>query len=609
MLWTIADLQNAILEIIQSKKGRGYRIFVDALDACGNPGQAYTSPPALQVLRLLSKLSERASAEQADVRICISRRHFPSYGASEPETLNIVVEEHNEEVVQRFVRAQLQDIVDAGARQLVCLKIRRYRISEFRWPQSIIARIRKESPLSHNNVLHIIEEETRALQAGASSLNYGIESIIGKTERLNHPDAVLLLQIASAARLPMTPDAIRQALAFRDGHQTTDIEQWEKSNDGWEAGERFDTFLRQATCGILEVYRKHEVDDTVRVIHPSVVGYLRQERISPLIEPSEWEPQSHCALLKLCLRALNGCLKSEDMFPFLTYACEHWPYHARKAGKLVNGLDIPTFMKRCGMRRGLEKKVIEKHLSLLRLCNEDSIPREELMALNFVDESDSMLVLLATHGCTSLLDMHVGTCPICKNASNNISEGPYRKGMVNAMVMENHETARWMLERYTGDKIDSLYGEKTLLYAACYSGSIEVVELLLERGADPLIRSPGRSAKYGYPLHVAIELGGDRVPLISKLIKHSSEEIFRVKCRGGFNALQRAVRCRKRMKTLPELLKQTPQELAEELTGLRDKRGLTVMELIENMCDEGKPNAEEMEEMVYAWKDGYPLSP
>jgi hypothetical protein len=99
--WTAKELQKMFLACMLSSTVN-ITMFVDALDECES------TLAACNLMDLLSKLKEHRDIGEyrSRPRICISKRHYPNVGTSQP--LQIVVERVNEADIMKYVDSSLR---------------------------------------------------------------------------------------------------------------------------------------------------------------------------------------------------------------------------------------------------------------------------------------------------------------------------------------------------------------------------------------------------------------------------------------------------------------------------------------------------------------------
>ncbi|KAM0418888.1 hypothetical protein ACHAPT_012153 [Fusarium lateritium] len=423
-----------------------------------------------------------------------------------------------------------------------------------------------------------------------------------------------LFQMALGALKPMTADQLRHALAFITEFKYESIEAWEGSNQGLQPGERFEKRLKQESRGLMEIVTFHgplvtneaerEIVEQVRFTQSSFKTFLRGEAGLGCLHPdfsTKLEERCHLFLFRICLRVLDFCrLRGQDNVKVLDYACEFWLCHAQKSDDLLETIEeLPNFMRNCKTRKA--SRVIEENIKRLKLAQ----AKEHVL----LESQNSMLVLLATMGCTSLLRQHLQTCLACNEACTSCDAGPlqYRTALNNAIIGRWLDTASYLLELRSQGDINSLVDDTTLLYDACYFGSkgsasqrlqgLEVVRFLISRGADPGIPS---SLGYEFPLHVAIALGNK--VLIEELLgpqAAKTEELLKARACGGWTALHVAIESgrphHERLSVLETVLKFAPKGAG--LLELLNDDGNTPMALAE------KVDGPDGEDLLEAFED------
>lgn len=309
----------------------------------------------------------------------------------------------------------------------------------------------------------------------------------------------------------------------------------------------------------------------------------------------------HLALSRVCIRVLDVCrLRGTDKVKVLGYACTYWLPHAQRCQDA--GLDVeeelPEFMRKCKAKK--TTRAIEESIKMLRMS--------QAKEAHLLEGQASMLVLLSTMGCTSLLRRHLETCVECDEACKSGDPRLYRAALLNSIIGRHPDTSSFLLEHRSQRDINELFDNTTPLYDASYFASsgeardrvqrMDLVRFLISRGADPAVHS---RLGYEYPVHAAIALGNR--PLIEELLKPSAsraEQLMRLqRKRKGWTALHFAVESRRahrgRLAVLRTLLHHVPRGLG--LLGLLDDDGNTPMALAEKM------GGEEGEDFVEAFED------
>jgi hypothetical protein len=302
----------------------------------------------------------------------------------------------------------------------------------------------------------------------------------------------------------------------------------------------------------------------------------------------------------MCLWSIHSSgLRDVEAIAFVSYASEHWVYHARGCGDLLAEIGtLPDCFTDCSKRK--TKRLIEKQITALKNFQDPSA--------HLLEDKEPLLVLLASTGCTDLLQSHMSTCEACQESCSSYDDN-YRKALQNALISRWTDTAMMLLESNSNGSIgiNALYGRRTLLYRACYFKQTEVITFLLSRGADPTVHSP---SGYEYPLHAAIALAQEGI--MSILLQHGDvEEQFRLQRKSktckGCTALHMALRSQQpreaKLEVLRWLLKKAPRGVG--ILDLQDQEGISVLDLANQMEQDGDSDDQDLAEEVLDFSENW----
>lgn len=393
-------------------------------------------------------------------------------------------------------------------------------------------------------------------------------------------------------------DELRHALAFSeefgDSDQFRSIEDWEQSLEGLKSGDGFADYIYRESRGLIEIYPSSGAQAIVRFYHESVAEFLCTEAALTILgenTQTDLINRCHLVLLRVCLNALNFCkFRGEESMKFADYACGNWVYHARKCGDLLHTLNKPFyFLEDCAGSKA--SRIIEKQIQKLK----EASAKEWFL----LENEKTLLVLLATLGCTNLLQHHLKNCSACTDAcaEYNNEPGLYGKALHNAIISGWTTTAKWMLQTHCGGDINALYNDSTLLYKACYFGHRDVAAFLLANGASATTQC---FQYYEYALHCAIELGHEHIVKELLQSQHTvTHDLLKV-CReaDGYTPFHTAVgsyqpRDRK-LPVLMALIRYAPKGTG--LLEIVDLQGDTPVTLARRLKEEGEHGADEIEE-------------
>ncbi|CEJ90691.1 hypothetical protein VHEMI06456 [[Torrubiella] hemipterigena] len=620
------------------------RIFVDGVDECSDAQDHATDDDGgpLRVLQFLQSFVEHSASAGIDARVCISRRPFPEFSVQEPPTKTISLEDYTSVEVSKYVHARLAAIENNYERIKILGRLQDNWSDDFHWATFVTSEILK----NQNNMEHAeriaaeVPSDHESLYAKAI---YPLKASPHKNEAL-----LKLLQLNLAAWRPLTVDELHQALAYSTTKLDFDVmSEWEDSTAGLPAGVGFEKYVQRESHGFLEITEgdpspltltrsdslETHLDGCSRVgfAHHSVEKFLRSD--AGLARPHDkqycLESECHQLLLTICLRILNRCTMEDDVdagkgIQLRDYACEFWLRHAQRCRKLPADLEIPQFLvKNC--RRAKTKRLLKEQVRFLSRSGAlESLLFEWEDEEEEDDDNDNepimMAVLLATMGCTELLQRHLAGCKPCKKMLNPVSKDQepsqqniksmehYRAALQNAIMGSWTETALFLLEHYPLGDINTLFDDRTLLYHASYfacetddpaesASRMKCVSFLLARGADAAVQSP---FWWEYPLHIAIR--NDSKSLMKILLQGATpaqaEAMFKARRTiGGRTALHFAIACddnSARLETLEALLEFAPRNVG--LLDIRDDDGHTVMELARDAGEDAKQLLEHLED-------------
>jgi hypothetical protein len=617
-LWSNNRLQTTITQIILANSASTdpvsmrYRIFIDAINDCPNDkwtSTCFTPNSQLAILLFAADLASTAQASGVDLRICISREHVPRFGKREPKASIIEVDKCMSGTVDRYIQEQLRKLEDDDLAFRIHLRLRQKIGDGILWATVVTQGILEMyETATVGEIEQFAEEVTKDVDAV-------YESIL-KSGSNGH--MLEFFTIGLGALRPLMADQFRHALAFTEDFRFDSIEDWESSPHGLKPGKMFENRLRHETRGMMEVVKfgtrfvsgesGRAATDQVRFSNGAFERFLRKKNgLSALAVDSSvsLEKRCHLFLFQVCTRVLDLCsLRGSDTVHMLDYASECWLRHARGCQDLFSTMtELPEFMRNCKSRK--TARVIEETIKALR--------RSQEKEAQLLDRQNTMLVLLSTIGCTSLLRQHLQTCIKCEEACKSDESDPtqLRTALLNAIIGRHFDTASFLLENRANGDINELFSNATVLYDAAYFAScgkasdqaqrLDLVRFLISRGADPAVHS---MMSYEYPLHAAIALGNKL--LIEELLKPSAakaEQLIKLplKRRGckGWTALHFAVNSgrthRDKLSVLRTVLKLAPKNVG--LLSLEDAEGNTPIAMAVNIeGSEGEDLAEAFED-------------
>jgi hypothetical protein len=229
-------------------------------------------------------------------------------------------------------------------------------------------------------------------------------------------------------------------------------------------------------------------DTHIEISHQSAREYLLalpSNINSLLLERFRYEPQvAHDRMAMACLQflLLENFTEEEKSYPFISYACDHWPDHVRESGD----------------------RLVECRPSLERFLKKDSLNLP--FQLNLNSKSDGPLHTLIKH---RLLNV------------------------IKRIHTENRDLSEDLLNIDIDINERNSSGE-TAIYTAAKFNNIEILRQLLNAKADPSAPTKRGLA----PIHLAAE--NDRIDVLEELINYDVDVC--AKSKSGLTSLHYAAR-------------------------------------------------------------------
>lgn len=587
-------------------------IFVDAIDDIHEASSDDEKP--LKILQMLADMLK----PKTNLRICISRRHLPDYYVREPPSTTIHLDQYMDQEIGPFIRQELQSIPDHTKVMGVLVELGKSGAHNFRWATSIckdVVNLRSYSQAQLEIVASKVIESHEDLYCSA------LRSAQAGPSAGSHLH-LLLIALGSFRRL--TADEFRHAYAFaaKDTFEPESMVAWETSRHGYTA-DVFPAFLSHATRGLLEIItwtktsrwatneqeaaENAHIQHTVSFLHHSTKTFLRSDkglRELGIESRPELEQRCHLHMFKICGLALQWyTMTGDDGLRLVNYTHEYWLRHAQMCGSRLEEMELPEFMQRCWKnKKDPAKLFIQRQVQQLL----DSMDSEII----YLKDDTSMMVLLATLGCTVLLRRHIRTCRRCLRelpdpSSTEEPSARYLEALSNAIDMGQFETATYLLGRLPPKHINvQLEREMTPLYQTCdfncmaestreKEQSLDFVCALLDGGACVLENCWYRGP-YQVPLHLAI--ASNNRALVEVLCRGRGpkrlEEMLTVRHEPwGWTALHCAVKFNAERRkpttnlgTLQALLKCAPKPF--KFASLKDDDGKTALQLAQEIHDD-----------------------
>jgi hypothetical protein len=249
-------------------------------------------------LDFVTDLLHSAGEAKVDLRVCVARQHYPAFDELEPETLEIIMEDHNTRDLGAFILGKLKKVPGAGFRCILSNKIIRRCGNDFLWATEIINRVLSTITSKEENLLLKMVEELPCRHRKAYERTFSAKKF------LDQPDTLQITQLVSGAREPLSINQFRHGFAFRKQFSYDEIKDWENSDPCFQDEGLFASFLRRESRGLVQVHRDKKLGDIVGFTNDSIDTFLCDPSNSLFDKEIAWNERCHLFLLETCFRAL-----------------------------------------------------------------------------------------------------------------------------------------------------------------------------------------------------------------------------------------------------------------------------------------------------------------
>lgn len=607
--WDVIILKDIIFQLLAFVQGQRIILFLDALDEC-QKNEQYGFQNTADTLEFLKKLLHLDAHIQICLSICnetILEELFDS-----PYVLDI--QAHNQPSIKKYLALELQK--SKHLRPQFQTKLRSLLFSRssnmFLWASLVVSDIKTaaRSKYSEEKILERVNETPQ-------ELNELYETMLRHANLGKREEALKLMQLVQVAVRPLTLAEIRSALHFSDdqfherfSHLTT---------------EDFSHNIYELSGGLIEVYSPSSFRDArspaakeptraVQFIHVSVRDFVRRKdlrTVSPELyaDNSGLEAQNHLCMAKVCMDILAtpAALRLADSqvqepaqrFAFLQYASHYWALHARKANDAMDEhFERPFNLAQCSKHTKAIFKLFREYQSVRLYSDKNDISdcgylRCRIQKCNNSSDArdcqDSLLVLLASEGCSKLVTIHAQRCPHSDRCHEN------RHVLERAFFFAVHrgwtETAKsvWNLIKLkdVDINVDMLrVNGSSPLYTACFTGRYDMVGFVLGLGASPFSRVDMPDE---LPLHAAAAQGYlDVVRLLLERTGPKAVELLAQRNSNNETVLHKAAE-EGSYSTLEKVLEHMTEHGLLHLVHAKNGQGETALELAKSRIDELRP--------------------
>ena len=489
--WHETELQDFFsTAVVEAAKTEAIRVYVDALDECGEQ-------VATDLVTLFQGLAESLS-------ICFSCRHYPlialEYG------LEICVENENAQDIQTFVNRELNKEHYESIRDQIIWKS----AGNFQWVKLVVV-------LVHSLVRRGIS--SRAVQEEVDQIPQELSKLYKEllTSMIKHEmqESLQLMQWIHFGLRPLTLRELRTAMAVDASSSSGSIDHYVETD---EAMERRVRDLSRGLAGVVQ----HEEHMVAQFVHQTVIDFLVDEGFD-LLDRSQraatadtFANRSHFQLSDVCIRYLatvrlppviredfygdeESIISDLDLkFPFLEYASVSWIPHAEEcerenisASRLLSHFESSSFL--------------ESWYSLLRPFEHN---------LEYLVWPIEIVHIASRYNLVRALDFILS-----QSVNVNLKTGSGRTPLLLAALGGHEEVVKLLLERNEVDAdLKDDQDESPLSYALIL-GHEKVVELLLKRND---VKADSRDGYGRSPLSYAAKLGHEKI--IKLLLKRNDVE-------------------------------------------------------------------------------------
>jgi ankyrin repeat protein len=490
-VWHERELQDFLeLAVTSASKSCSIRIFVDALDECGEKA-------ARDLVSYFRYLTLKLPPTESALSICFSCRHYPIVVLE--HCLEICVEDRNYQDIKTYVREELgelqrgfpKDDVESLQEDIVNRSS-----GIFQWV-SVIARqvlVLQQSGYSLNRI-------QKELQEKPTELDSLYQEMLKHIPGADRARSLQLMQWICFAERPLSLQELRFAMAFDADSPYRTLCQCQNSTAYIESDEQMKKLVKFLSGGLAEV---KELGNRLaaQFIHQSVNDYLIQDGLQSLdnVSGSSVVGRGHHRLARSCIKYFATkeiCHWSWEPvqldnhyiyeFPFLRYAVLSWGTHAERAeAENIPQRDLLDYFQwpsdhilQCWAR--LHNKVA----SWSRLSNERP-------------------TLLHVASRYSLLSVLIATLKSEARVLLDVKDGSGQTALLRGAQSGHDSIVKLLIEK--GAELDSKdnNGRTALSWATQFKRD-SVVELLIGKGAELESRdNDGRTA-----LSLAVESGSD----------------------------------------------------------------------------------------------------
>ncbi|KAB8229928.1 uncharacterized protein BDW43DRAFT_287342 [Aspergillus alliaceus] len=465
--WRRGELEEYLLLEASRTHKKPIMFLIDALDECGEK-------EVQKVVSFLEALSIEAVQANADLRICLSSRHYPT--VSMRKSLELIVEQmqEHEEDIQTYIRDRL-----IGRTQEIEDQLLNKASGIFMWVVLVVAMLNQA--FSHGK----LEAMQTLLKELPPDLEQVFQTLLNR-DMANKDETILTLQWILFCKRQIQPVELFSAILVGTTRQHLDPWDTSKINS--------DTVSRRIIHSSKGLVEQRQGGTTLQFIHLSINDFLlRNQRLRTLDPKLRDNPvgTSHDYLRRCCfayVMSMKLPIQKDyhvvrRSYPFLPYAAKYIFYHAETAQ--ASGVSQRKFLQ-----------------ALLKQPEMDRI----LTAFYrlFTDHRcGDVLQILSLDGSIDL----VRAFSSCKGFDVNSQHDGYYGSALQAAIAGGH-TKMVQLLLDLGADVNAKGGKYGFaLQAAAWHGKKEIVRILLRHGAN--VHAQG--GRYGNARRAAEKVGSTSI--------------------------------------------------------------------------------------------------
>jgi hypothetical protein len=476
--WEIDVLQSLFSAAMAKLGRRRVTCFVDALDEC-------SESQVRDMVEYFEQLGQSALDSEGKLYICFSSRHYPTICVQHGRTLTLEDQPGHSQDLEKYVRSKLQAGKGKDV-ESVRTELLQKAAGVFMWVVLVINILNEE--FQRGRIFAV----KRRLQETPAELSELFKDILRRDNK-NMADLLLSIQWILYAKRPMKPEEFYYAVVAGLDPTRENLAEWDSEHI---TADDMNRFVCSSSKGLAEITKSKA--RTVQFIHESVRDFLLKDGGIHDLWPNldaNFQSLSHNQLKQCCYTYLqtdtsNHIAYDEELpkassdvakvlrqqvsgkLPFLEYATQQVLYHAN-----IAAIELPQheFLRSFDLRAWI---------NLDNLFAKFGTRRHTLAA--------SLPYILAENDFARLLD---GMC--WRDAKVHNHGERHGHPLFAALVNGHREAVRALLQLQNGlvdsDRIIAKlpYGknvkprkEQTPLSWAAESGHTEIVQLLVEKGAD-----------------------------------------------------------------------------------------------------------------------------